>query len=137
MHIDILPSATAMKMGLCQSATPMANGLTGRKAIMRYHVAPAGVAERSNCKSVFGWQHLPSTYATMLKQVGPTSNHARAAQGIPRCDATADTYTQAIMPAKRAAQNAVLSLIFAEAQSKPSETCTVCTTHMKPMGRNE
>jgi hypothetical protein len=59
----------------------------------------------------------------MLKQVGTDIKVMQELHSSVRC--TLDTYTQAIMPAKRAAQNVVLSLIFAEAQSKPSETSTV------------
>jgi aryl-alcohol dehydrogenase-like predicted oxidoreductase len=40
-----------------------------------------------------------------------------------RC--TLDTYTQAIMPAKRAAQAAVVSMILTERPPNPSQSCTV------------
>jgi len=84
---------------------------------MRYHVAPA--SRRIQLQKGVGWHTFRHTYATMLKQVG---TDIKAMQELLRHSSvrcTLDTYTQAIMLAKRVAQNAVLSLIFAEPRNQP------------------
>ena len=88
------------------------------QAIMRYHIAPA--SRRIQLQKRVGWHTFRHTYSTMLRQVG---TDIKVMHSSVRC--TLDTYTQAIMPAKRAAQSAVLSLILAEGQLKQSQTCTV------------
>src|SRR6516162_79071 len=88
------------------------------QAIMRYHIAPA--SRGIQLQKRVGWHTFRHTYLTMLRQVG---TDIKVMHSSVRC--TLDTYTQAIMPAKRAAQSAVLSLILAEGQLKQSQTCTV------------
>jgi len=61
----------------------------------------------------------------MLKQLGTDIKVMQELLRHSSVRCTLDTYTQAIMPAKRAAQGAVLSLILAEDQAKPGQSCTV------------
>jgi integrase len=106
-------------------ASPHSNGKRPywAQAIMRYHVAP--VSRRIQLQKRVGWHTFRHTYATMLKQVGADIKVMQELLRHSSVRCTLDTYTQAIMPAKRAAQSAVLSMILAEEQSKPSQTCTV------------
>jgi integrase len=106
-------------------ASPHSNGKRPywAQAIMRYHVAPA--SRRIQLQKRVGWHTFRHTYATMLKQVGTDIKVMQELLRHSSVRCTLDTYTQAIMPAKRAAQSAVLSMILAEGQSKPSQTCTV------------
>ena len=90
---------------------------------MRYHIAPA--AQRIQLQKRVGWHTFRHTYATMLKQVGTDIKVMQELLRHSSVRCTLDTYTQAIMPAKRAAQSAVLSMIFAEGQSNSSQSCTV------------
>jgi len=63
----------------------------------------------------------------MLKQVGTDIKVMQELLTHSSVRCTLDTYTQAVMPTKRAAQSAVLSMILAEAgqsQVKPAPFCT-------------
>jgi len=93
------------------------------QAIMRYHIAPA--SRGIQLQKRVGWHTFRHTYSTMLKQVGADIKVMQELLRHSSVRCTLDTYTQAVMPAKRAAQSAVLSLILAEGQSKPGQTCTV------------
>ena len=72
-----------------------------------------------------GWHTFRHTYSTMLKHVGADIKVMQEFLRHSSVRCTLDTYTQAIMPAKRAAQDAVLSMIFGDGHSKPSQSCTV------------
>jgi integrase len=63
------------------------------QAILRKYIRP--VAQRVGIQKRFGWHTFRHTYSTMLRSVG-----------------TEYVYTQAVTPAKHAAQAAVLSLVF-------------------------
>jgi integrase len=66
-------------------------------------------------------RHSRHTYSTMLKLVGADIKVMQELlRHSVRC--TLDTYTQAIMPAKRAAQDAVLSMILAEKRDPNSDS---------------
>ena len=106
-------------------ASPHCNGKHPywAQAIMRYHVAPA--SRKIQLQKKVGWHTFRHTYATMLKQIGTDIKVMQELLRHSSVRCTLDTYTQAIMPAKRAAQSGVLSMILAEGQSKPSQTCTV------------
>jgi len=93
------------------------------QAIMRYRIAPA--SRRIQLQKRVGWHTFRHTYSTMLKQVGADIKVMQELLRHSSARCTLDTYTQAIMPAKRAAQGAVLSMILAESQRKPSQSCTV------------
>jgi site-specific recombinase XerD len=90
---------------------------------MRYHIAQASL--RIELQKRVGWHTFRHAYSTMLKQVGTDIKVMQELLRHSSVRCTLDTYTQAIMPAKRAAQSAVLSMIFAEGQSNASQTCTV------------
>src|SRR6516162_2300312 len=93
------------------------------QAIMRYHIAPA--SRGIQLQKRVGWHTFRHTYSTMLNQVGADIKVMQELLRHSSVRCTLDTYTQAIMPAKRAAQSAVLSMILAEGQSKPGQSCTV------------
>jgi integrase len=132
----------ARRLGLCQSAFQRQTPLLGASddAIPRR----SGVAENQTGKA--RWMaHLPSvfrgrdsrhTYSTMLKQVETDIKVIQELLRHSRCDAHLDTDTQAIMPAKRAAQSAVLLMILAEGGTRQSQVkvAPFCTYEMR---RNE
>jgi integrase len=72
-----------------------------------------------------GWHTFRHTYSTMLKSVGADIKVMQELLRHASVRCTLDTYTQAIMSAKRAAQSALLSMILTEAPSNASQSCTV------------
>jgi len=106
-------------------ASPHSNGKRPywAQVIMRCHVGPA--SQRIQLQKRVGWHTFRHTYSTMLKAVGADIKVMQELLRHSSVRCTLDTYTQAIMPAKRAAQSAVLSMIFAEGQSNSSQSCTV------------
>jgi integrase len=71
---------------------------------LRKHIRP--VAQRVGIQKQFGWHTFRHTYSTLLRGVG---TEFKVMQELLRLD----VYTQAISPAKHAAQAAVLALVFA------------------------
>ena len=90
------------------------------QAIMRYHVGPA--AQKVQLQKRVGWHTFRHTYSTMLKLVGADIKVMQELLRHSSVRCTLDTYTQAIMPAKRAAQDAVLSMILAEKRAANSDS---------------
>src|SRR6266481_1125747 len=80
---------------------------------------------KPNCRSALDGTHSGSTYSTMLKSVGADIKVMQELLRHASVRCTLDTYTQAIMPAKRAAQAAVVSMILSERPSNASQSCTV------------
>ena len=81
------------------------------QAILRRYIRP--VAQRVGIQKRFGWHTFRHTYSTLLRSVG---TEFKVMQELPRHSSlrsTLDVYTQAISPAKHAAQAAVLDLVFA------------------------
>ena len=106
-------------------ASPHSNGKRPywAQAIVRYHIGPA--SQRIQLRKRVGWHTFRHTYSTMLKAVGADIKVMQELLRHSSVRCTLDTYTQAIMPAKRAAQDAVLSMILSEGQPNPSQSCTV------------
>ncbi len=80
------------------------------QAILRKYIRPA--AQRVGIQKRFGWHTFRHTYSTLLRSVG---TEFKAMQELPRHSSfrsTLDVYTQAVTPAKHAAQAAVMSLVF-------------------------
>ena len=86
------------------------------QAILRRYVRPA--AKRGGIERHFGWHTFRHTYSTLLRSVGTEFKVMQELLRHSTLRSTLDIYTQAITPAKRAAQAAVLSLVFPEMQGE-------------------
>jgi integrase len=81
------------------------------QAILRRHIRP--VASRAGIQKRFGWHTFRHTYSTLLRSVGTEFKVMQELLRHSSLRSTLDVYTQAISPAKHAAQAAVLDLVFA------------------------
>ena len=91
------------------------------QAILRKYLRP--VAQRLGIQKCIGWHTFRHTYSTLLRSVGTEFKVMQELLRHSTLRSTLDVYTQAITPAKHAAQAAVLSLVFsceANATSPPS-----------------
>ena len=86
------------------------------QAILRKYIRP--VAQRVGIQKRFGWHTFRHTFSTLLRSVGTELKVMQELLRHSSLRSTLDVYTQAISPAKHAAQAAVLALVFA------SETTT-------------
>jgi integrase len=87
------------------------------QAILRKYVRPA--AQRVGIQKRFGWHTFRHTYSTLLRSVGTEFKVMQELLRHSSFRSTLDVYTQAISPAKHAAQAAVLALVFtAETNTK-------------------
>jgi integrase len=80
------------------------------QAILRRYVRR--VAERVGIQNRVGWHTFRHTYSTLLRSVGTEFKVMQELLRHSTLRSTLDVYTQAITPAKHAAQAAVLSLVF-------------------------
>lgn len=80
------------------------------QAILRKYVRP--VAARVGIQKRIGWHTFRHTYSTLLRSVGTEFKVMQELLRHSTLRSTLDVYTQAITPAKHAAQAAVLSLVF-------------------------
>ena len=80
------------------------------QAILRKYVRP--VAQRVGIQKCIGWHTFRHTYSTLLRSVGTEFKVMQELLRHSTLRSTLDIYTQAITPAKHAAQAAVLSLVF-------------------------
>jgi integrase len=87
------------------------------QAILRKYVRP--VAQRVGIQKCIGWHTFRHTYSTLLRSVGTEFKVMQELLRHSTLRSTLDVYTQAITPAKHAAQAAVLSLVFS---SEPNGT---------------
>ena len=81
------------------------------QAILRKHIRP--VAQRVGIQKQFGWHTFRHTYSTLLRSVGTEFKVMQELLRHSSLRSTLDVYTQAISPAKHAAQAVVFSLVFA------------------------
>jgi integrase len=81
------------------------------QAILRKYIRP--VAQRVGIRKQFGWHTFRHTYSTLLRSVGTEFKVMQELLRHSSLRSTLDVYTQAISPAKHAAQAAVLALVFA------------------------
>ena len=81
------------------------------QAILRKYIRP--VARRLGIEKRFGWHTFRHTYSTLLRSVGTEFKVMQELLRHSSLRSTLDVYTQAISPAKHAAQAAVLALVFA------------------------
>jgi integrase len=78
--------------------------------ILRKYVRP--VAESLNIQKRIGWHTFRHTYSTLLRSVGAEFKVMQELMRHSTLRTTMDVYTQAVAPAKHAAQAAVLALFF-------------------------
>ena len=81
------------------------------QAILRKYIRPA--AQKVGIRKQFGWHTFRHMYSTLLRSVGTEFKVMQELLRHSSLRSTLDVYTQAISPAKHAAQAAVLALIFA------------------------
>ena len=80
------------------------------QAILRKSIRP--VAQRTGIERQFGWHTFRHTYSTLLRGVGTEFKVMQELLRHSTLRSTLDVYTQAVTPAKHAAQAAVVSLVF-------------------------
>ena len=80
------------------------------EAILRKYIRP--VAQRVGIQKRFGWDTFRHTYSTLLRSVGTEFKVMQELLRHSSFRSTLDVYTQAVTPAKHAAQAAVVSLVF-------------------------
>jgi integrase len=80
------------------------------QAILRKYIRP--VAQRVGIQKRFGWHTFRHTYSTLLRSVGTEFKVMQELLRHSSLRSTLDIYTQAVTPAKHAAQAAVVALVF-------------------------
>ena len=80
------------------------------QAILRKYIRPK--AQELGIEKKFGWHTFRHTYSTLLRSVGTEFKVMQELLRHSSLRSTLDVYTQAITPAKHAAQAAVMSLVF-------------------------
>lgn len=80
------------------------------QAILRKYIRPKAL--ELGIKKRFGWHTFRHTYSTLLRSVGTEFKVMQELLRHSSLRSTLDVYTQAITPAKHAAQAAVISLVF-------------------------
>jgi integrase len=80
------------------------------QAILRKYILPK--AQELGIERRFGWHTFRHTYSTLLRSVGTEFKVMQELLRHSSLRSTLDVYTQAITPAKHAAQAAVVSLVF-------------------------
>jgi integrase len=80
------------------------------QAILRKYILPK--AQELGIEKRFGWHTFRHTYSTLLRSVGTELKVMQELLRHSSLRSTLDVYTQAITPAKHAAQAAVMSLVF-------------------------
>jgi integrase len=90
------------------------------QAILRKYVRP--VAQRVGIQKCIGWHTFRHTYSTLLRSVGTEFKVMQELLRHSTLRSTLDVYTQAITPAKHAAQAAVLSLVFSREANGTSQS---------------
>ena len=90
------------------------------QAILRKYHRP--VAQRLGIRKCIGWHTFRHTYSTLLRSVGTEFKVMQELLRHSTLRSTLDVYTQAITPAKHAAQAAVLSLVFSREANGTSQS---------------
>jgi integrase len=80
------------------------------QALLRKYIRPA--AQRAGTHKQFGWHTFRHTYSTLLRSVGTEFKVMQELLRHSSFRSTLDVYTQAVTPAKHAAQAAVVALVF-------------------------
>jgi integrase len=85
------------------------------QAILRKYIRPA--AQRVGIQKRFGWHTFRHSYSTLLRSAGTEFKVMQELLRHSSFRSTLDVYTQAVEPAKHAAQAAVMSLVFSSDKS--------------------
>jgi len=88
------------------------------QAILRRYIRP--IAHSVGIQRRFGWHTFRHTYSTLLRSVGTEFKVMQELLRHSSFRSTLDVYTQAVTPAKHAAQAAVVSLVFSSDANGPS-----------------
>jgi integrase len=88
------------------------------QAILRKFIRP--VAQRIGIEKRFGWHTFRDTYSTLLRSVGTEFKVMQDLLRHSTLRSTLDVYTQAVTPAKHAAQAAAMSLVFSSSAGEGS-----------------
>jgi len=88
-------------------------------SILRKYVRP--VAESLSIQKRIGWHTFRHSYSTLLRSVGAEFKVMQELMRHSTLRTTMDVYTQAVAPAKRAAQAAVLALFFPTTSSEDDD----------------
>jgi integrase len=94
------------------------------QVILRKYVRPA--AQRLGILKRIGWHTFRHTYSTLLRSVGTEFKVMQELLRHSSLRSTLDVYTQAVTPAKHAAQAAVLSLVFSSKSRNSRITANSC-----------
>jgi integrase len=86
------------------------------QAILRRYIRP--VAQSVGIQKRFGWHTFRHTYSTLLRSVGTEFKVMQELLRHSSLRSTLDVYTQAVTPAKHAAQAAVVSLVFSSGANR-------------------
>ena len=97
-------------IGFSRAAVVVAVSRTGGQAILRKYIRPRAL--ELGIEKRFGWHTFRHTYSTLLRSVGTEFKVMQELLRHSSLRSTLDVYTQAITPAKHAAQAAVMSLVF-------------------------
>lgn len=89
------------------------------EAILRRYIRP--VAQRAGIQKRFGWHTFRRTYSTLLRSVGTEFKVMQELLRHSTLRSTLDVYTQALAPAKHAAQAAIFSLVFSREANGTSQ----------------
>jgi integrase len=96
------------------------------QSIMRKQIHPA--VEKLGIKKRIGWQTFRHSYSTLLRHLGTDIKVQQDLLRHSSARLTLDTSTQAVTPAKREAQNAVVKLLL-PAESGPLPAPTGSNSH--------
>jgi integrase len=96
--------------------------------IMRYHIQPK--ARELGVRKKISWHTFRHTYSTLLRANGEDVKVVQELLRHASAKMTLDIYSQALTPAKRAAQSKVVSMIFHKAVPRG------CTADSDPIGAN-
>lgn len=99
--------------------------------LMRKHIKP--IAHTLGIEKRIGWHTFRHTYSTLLRSTGADLKVMQELMRHASVRLTLDHYTQAITPAKRAAQSAVLSLLFPAARTG-GQTAGETSTYRRSSG---
>jgi integrase len=89
------------------------------QAILRKYIRP--LAQELGIEKRIGWHTFRHTYSTLLRSVGTEFKVMQELLRHSSLRSTLDVYTQAITPAKHAAQAAVMSLVFSPKPKSDAE----------------
>jgi integrase len=93
-------------------------------SILRNYVRP--VAATLNIQKRIGWHTFRHTYSTLLRSVGAEFKVMQELMRHSTLRTTTDVYTQAVAPAKHAAQAAALALSFPVTDSADDDSIEDC-----------